>query len=83
MMQQLRLSADDIYKVEGNAAYHEKLGRGRLNAARALQPLSSPALRVSSLAYANHAGSHAYYGDTLALTMSYQNWLSPTTAGSP
>ncbi len=81
VMQQLRLSADDIYKVEGNAAYHEKLGRGRLNAARALQPLSSPALRVSSLAYANHAGPHAYYGDTLALTMSYQNWLSPTTAG--
>lgn len=78
VMQQLRLSADDIYDVEGNAAYHEKLGHGRLNAARALQPRHAPALRATSLAYANHAGAHAYYGDTLALTMTYQNWLSPT-----
>ncbi len=80
VMQQLRLSADDIYDVEGNAAYHEKLGYGRLNAARALQPLHSPALRATSLTYANHAGAHAYYGDTLALALTYQNWLSPTTS---
>ncbi len=81
VMQQLRLSADDIYAVGDNRAYHEKLGRGRLNAARALQPLSSPALRASSLTYATPAGQHAYYGDTLALTLTYQNWLSPTPAG--
>ena len=77
VMQQLRLSADDIYIVGDNRAFQEKLGRGRLNAARALQPLRSPALRVASVTYANHAGAHAYYGDTLALTMTYQNWLSP------
>ncbi len=81
VMQQLRLSADDIYDVEGNAAYLEKLGHGRLNAARALQPLHSPALRASLLTYANHTGAHAYYGDTLALAMTYRNWLSPTPAG--
>ena len=81
VMQQLRLSADDIYDVEGNAAYLEKLGHGRLNAARALQPLHSPALRASLLTYANHTGAHAYYGDTLTLAITYRNWLSPTPSG--
>ena len=78
VMQQLRLSADDIYAVGDNRAYSEKLGRGRLNVARALQPLSSPALRASSLAYTTPAGPHVYYDDTLSLTMTYRNWLSPT-----
>jgi subtilisin family serine protease len=79
VMQQLRLSTDDIYHHTENAAYPEQLGYGRLNAARALQALGTPALRVSSLVYTNPAGAYAYYGDTLALTMDYRNWLSPAT----
>ncbi len=77
VMQQLRLSADDIYHLAENAAYPEQLGYGRLNAARALQVSGTPALRVSSLAYTNRAGAYAYRDDTLALTMGYRNWLSP------
>ena len=79
VMQQLRLSADDIYKVGNNRDYHEKLGRGRLNAARALQNLRTPALRVESLAYANHTGAYAYYGDTLSLHATFKNYLSSAT----
>ena len=79
VMQQLRMSADDIYHVGSNDTYPEKLGRGRLNVARALQPLNTPAIRAESVTYANHTGAHAYFGDTLTLHAAFKNYLSPAT----
>ena len=79
VMQQLRMSADDIYAVGSNATYREKLGRGRLNAARALQVLRTPAVRAESIAYANHTGVYAYYGDTLQIHALFKNYLSPAS----
>ncbi len=78
VMQQLRLSSDDIYAVGSNRQYSEKLGRGRLNMARALEPLASPAIRATSFTYTNHAGQHVFYGDTLALSATFKNYLSAT-----
>ena len=77
VMQQLRLSADAIDGLGDNHNYREKLGRGRLNAARALHKLQTPAIRVESFAYANHAGSHAFFGDTITLDLLLKNYLSP------
>ena len=80
VMQQVRMSADAIGVVGENSSYHEKLGRGRLNVARALQPLQTPAVRVESFAYANHVGQHAFFGDTITLDMAFKNYLSPAAS---
>ena len=79
VIQQVRMSTDDIYGVDGNSPYYEKLGRGRLNVARALQPLNTPAIRAESVTYANPTGEYAYYGDTLTVQAVFKNYLSPAT----
>ena len=79
VMEKLRVSADDVYSVGSNNTYAEKLGKGRLNVARALQPNQSPALRMSTFTYQNHAGPYAFFGDTVTLAMSLVNYLAATS----
>ena len=73
VMETLRVSADDVYGVGSNRTYPEKLGKGRLNVAQALRPSESPAVRMSTFTYQNHAGPYAFFGDTVTLAMSFVN----------
>ena len=79
VMETLRVSADDIYSVGSNQTYAEKLGKGRLNVARALQSNQSPAVRMNTFTYQNHAGPYAFFGDTVTLAMSFVNYLTATS----
>ncbi|MEQ9443382.1 MAG: S8 family serine peptidase [Cyclobacteriaceae bacterium] len=82
VMEVLRMSAKDVYGQAKNQGYDETLGRGLLQMARALKPIHSPALRLSSFTYENHAGRYAYYGDTLTISADIQNLLSPASANT-
>lgn len=79
IMQRLRMSADDVSQVEGNEPYHEKIGKGRLNMARALAREVSPAVRMQQFDIFNGSGPFAFYNDTLEIRMDFVNFLSPTT----
>lgn len=82
VMEKLRLSADNVYAVGTNANYAEQLGYGRLNMKKALQDLTTPALRMTSIQYQNRIGAYAYAGDTLRIEMNFTNYFKPTAANA-
>ncbi len=79
VMEKLRLSSDDIYGIAGNESFIEQLGKGRLNAQRAVAPYNQPALRMTNLSFANKIGPYAIGGDTISLTMDFVNYLNATS----
>ena len=80
VMEVLRLSSKSVYSQAKNQGYEELLGRGLLQTARALKPLKTPALRMTSFTYESQAGAYAYQGDTLTISINVQNFLSPASA---
>ncbi len=76
IMEQLRVTADDVYHVGGNDAYAYKLGKGRLNVYRAVTETSTRSLRVHDFGYSNGFGTHAFFGDTLTLHFELTNYLA-------
>jgi hypothetical protein len=79
VMEQLRVTADNIFTKAENAVYSEKLGKGRLNMLKALTDTASPAVRIYSATYNNGIGNYAFYEDTVKLSCIFKNYLSPTT----
>ncbi len=79
VMEIMRLSAKDVSNLAGNLGYDETLGAGLLQAAQALKPVNSPALRMTDFSYRNHAGQYAYYDDTLTISTDIQNLLSASS----
>ncbi len=82
VMEKIRLSSDDIYGIAGNETYFEQLGKGRLNAQRAVAPDNRPALRMTNLSFTNKIGPYAIGGDTINLTMDFVNYLNATSNAS-
>ncbi|MCP4460384.1 MAG: S8 family serine peptidase [Cytophagales bacterium] len=76
IMEQLRVTSDDIYGVSGNEAYPYKLGKGRLNVLNAVSETITRSLRIHNYAYENAFGSYAFYGDTLTLSYDLTNYLA-------
>jgi len=76
IMEQLRVTSDDIYSVSGNSAYAYKLGKGRLNVFRAVTESTSRSLRLADFTYDNGFGTYAFYGDTLRLSFDLINYLA-------
>lgn len=76
IMEQLRVTSDDIYGVSGNEAFAFKLGKGRLNAFRAVSESVSRSLRVHDFDYASPFGNYAFFGDTLTLSYDLTNYLA-------
>ncbi len=77
VMQQLRVTADDVYSVGSNATYTGQLGKGRLNVYRAVSETNTHAIRIEDYSYANAFGEYAFYDDTVNLTFSFTNYLNP------
>jgi subtilisin family serine protease/PKD repeat protein len=75
IMEQIRVTTDNIYSVPGNETFAFKLGKGRLNAYRAVTESTSRSLRVQNLKYDNGFGQYAFYGDTLSLSFDFTNYL--------
>ena len=78
IMEQLRVTSDDIYSEGSNNTYFGKLGTGRLNMFEALQDTSYKSVRLTSFDYDNGFGQFAFYSDTISLNTSYENFLQPT-----
>ena len=76
VMEQLRVSADNIYDVANNADYRYKLGKGRLNMFKAVTDEAYPAVRMSDMTYSNGIEEAAYFGDTLTIASTFTNYLT-------
>ena len=76
IMEQVRVTADNIYGVTGNEEFTFKLGKGRLNAYRAVTENNSRSLRALNLNYNNSFGAYAFFGDTLSIEFDLTNYLA-------
>ncbi|WMN10901.1 S8 family serine peptidase [Marivirga salinae] len=75
VMEQLRVSTDDINDVANNSNFQYKFGKGRLNVFKALADYETPAIRISNVNYTNGLDEAAYFGDTLDITIEFTNFL--------
>ncbi|MFM7176018.1 MAG: S8 family peptidase [Bacteroidota bacterium] len=76
--EKLRVTCDNIYGLSGNAAYLNKLGKGRINMYRSLTE-SSPSIRILDIATTDNNDNAFVVGDTLRITGDITNYLDPTT----
>ena len=76
----VRVTSDDKYNLSANAPFFEKLGKGRVNAFRALSEESSAkAIRMDNFSYFGRNGQAAFSGDTITLEADFINYLNPIT----
>ncbi|MEM7549864.1 MAG: S8 family serine peptidase [Bacteroidota bacterium] len=78
IMEQVRVSADDIYSLGNNQLFFERLGFGRLNAFRAVSDNTLKSVRFDSLDIQGSFGDLFFNGDTLDVTLHLTNHLSST-----
>lgn len=79
VVEQLRVTADDIYAASGETAYYEKLGKGRLNMYNALTNTQTPSVRISSYSITNGLGNQVFYDDSIKISCELKNYLSPVS----
>ena len=82
--ERVRVTCDNI---DGeNSSFAGRLGRGRINALRALQDPPVPSVRVQSFAFNDSPGGNgngmAEPTETLNLVCSFRNYLAPTSSGA-
>lgn len=77
VMEQIRISSDDIYGIGSNMDYYGMLGNGRLNVYQALIDTLSPAVRQIYLEHLGSYGEYVFYNDTLKFHSRVQNFLYP------
>lgn len=72
----LSVSADDLYEINSEEVYRDKLGHGRLNLYNALTNNDLPSVRIVDVTVENHSNhSHIYSGDTIDLKVTFKNYL--------
>ncbi|MCV9386461.1 S8 family serine peptidase [Reichenbachiella ulvae] len=82
IMEQIRMTADDIYGVSGNNQYSGQLGKGRLNVFRAVTEKDVASIRCYDYAVSYPFEIGAFPGDTVTVSLSFENILRPTDAAS-
>lgn len=75
VMEQLRVTSDDIYDVGSNMDYFGKIGRGRLNVQRAVSDILTPSIRVSEFNYEGSHGALVFPGDSVRIIFKFTNYL--------
>ncbi|WP_338811970.1 PKD domain-containing protein [Bernardetia sp. Wsw4-3y2] len=76
----VRVTSDNKYHLPANVPYFEKLGKGRVNAFRALNEQSSAkSIRMNNTSYFGRNGQTAFSGDTITLEADFINYLNPIT----
>lgn len=76
IMERVRATADDIYDVGNNESFDGKLGKGRLNAYRAVSESNVKSLRAANPSITSNYGDIAFFGDTVQVTVTLTNYLS-------
>ncbi len=77
--EQVRVTADPIDTVPGNAPYAYHLGRGRVNMFRALTETSAISVRMEDIAITDGNDEAFAANDTLSITSDIINWLNPVS----
>ncbi len=80
VMERIRVTADDIHA--SNPDYIGKLGRGRLNAFRALSETNLKSVRVRDFTVSGENGQTFYFGDSITINIELESLLSPTEQGN-
>ena len=78
-LEQLRMTADNMDAIPENAAYKEKLGKGRLNILRALTETTSPAVKMFKNNMPDNLTTIVYSGETVKLVAHFRNYLASTS----
>lgn len=76
VMEQVRVTADDVYGKGSNSRFWGKIGKGRLNVHRALVDTTRPSVRLKDFSYMGSYGQHIFPGDTIQITPVFINYLS-------
>lgn len=72
----LAVTADDLYEINSDEIYRDKLGHGRLNLYNALTNTNLPSVRITDVSIENHSNhAHIYSGDTIDLVVTFKNYL--------
>lgn len=72
----LAVTADDIYEINSDEIYRDKLGHGRVNLYNALTKSDLPSIRISDISIENRSKqAHIYSGDTIDLIVTFKNYL--------
>ncbi|WP_109829651.1 S8 family serine peptidase [Reichenbachiella versicolor] len=77
VMEQVRISSDEIYDVGTNMAYYGKLGKGRLNAYKAVSQKNNAAVRIAGYDATSLGTTNLFAGDTIDLSIDLVNILRP------
>src|SRR5262249_10132786 len=81
---QVRVTCDNIDAL--NSDYPYALGKGRINAYRALTDISSPSLRMDTLVISDSAGGNnngiLEANETFTVTTRFTNYLRPTSSAA-
>lgn len=80
VMERIRVTADDIDQV--NPEFVGKLGKGRLNAFRALNENNLKSVRVSNFSITGENGDVFYFGDSITVDIELENFLSAIDQGN-
>lgn len=75
VMEQLRVTSDNIYPVGSNMDYFGQMGKGRLNIYRALHDMLTPSIRLSEYNYTSNHGKLIFPGDTVEINFKFTNYL--------
>ncbi len=74
--EQLCVSADDLYEINSEEMYRDKLGHGRLNLYKALTDDVMPSIRIVKSEISNRSHQpHIYAGDTIDVNVTFKNFL--------
>ncbi|MFK7953199.1 MAG: S8 family serine peptidase [Ekhidna sp.] len=76
IMERLRVTADEIYDVGNNEAFDGKLGKGRLNAFRAVAETGLKSMRLEDLELNTSIGNQLFFGDTIQIKGAVINYLN-------
>lgn len=77
IMEQIRMTTDDIYDVGSNSDYEGKLGKGRLNVYRAVSTTDVASMRSFDYTYSGPFGNLLFREDTVEVDISFVNILRP------
>lgn len=74
----LKTTTDDIYNLPGNAGFEGMMGTGRINAYKALQPVSTPFITYNDHKTDDGFDQNLAAGDTVSMVIDIKNHLGAT-----
>ncbi len=75
VMEQLRVTATNVSGIGNNASYEGRIGRGKLNVAKALADSTLPSIRIHDFSFTGNYGDYIFPGDTIVVQSSVINFL--------